>query len=151
MTEAEAMSCLGLLVGATNGWTEDTDVGPGSLTLYLEEFMAMSDQECLLAAVRDVLRTHTSTHRPPLVVVLDAYRSQLRLKQESRGALPAPSGQRYLSPDEGRPIALVAYRAECARLGREPNMPLFNSIFGEGRESRRRDEETRRAFRRVVW
>lgn len=120
MNREDATMAIGYLVGATTGWNDE------AVLIYINEAEMLKDTEALNTAVRNVVRTWSEARRPPMSVVLDAYRSELSRKVQSAPALA--SGSRRVTFEEGVEIARAAYEAECRRAGRQPNDRLFNRI-----------------------
>lgn len=119
MDSEKATMLVGYLVGATTGWNDE------AVLVYVDEFKKLSDEVVLQSAVQQVIRTWAEARRPPISVVLDAYRSELSARQLSRPALQQPK-QRRVPPSEGIKIARDAYEQECKRLGKKPNFAKFD-------------------------
>lgn len=78
MNTDHAMTCLGLLVGACPGpWNDDV------IDVWVEQFTRLDDGEVLLAAVTTLITQWTSTYRPSLGEVIEAYHNtrSMRLRR----------------------------------------------------------------------
>jgi len=122
MDHNHATKIVGYLVAGTTGWNDE------AVLVYVDEFSKTSDAAALEAAVRKVVQTWTEARRPPVAVILDAYRTELSARRPTRAALP--SRERVISPSEGIPLARAAYEQECRRLGRTPDFDRFDKIIG---------------------
>lgn len=121
---------VGLLVGSTTGWTDE------SSDVYVAEFAQLESPTALFAAVRKIAQTWTEARRPPLGVVLSAYRSEREREQQDSVSLP--SGQAVVDFDRGMSIAWEAAKTEAAKHGREPNRLLFEKWLGDEKKNQRR-------------
>ena len=121
----EAMSCLGLVVGTTNGWSDD------KIGSYARQMQTWPDVAVVREACQVIADSWTRASAPPLGAIRDAYLQVLR-----RRAMEQPTNVFSLSRDtigvaEGRQIAANAYAAERARLGKEPNWHFFDRLIGK--------------------
>jgi hypothetical protein len=112
---------IGYLVGATTGWNDE------AVVIYINEVESLTDPDALNVAVRHVVKTWSEARRPPVSILLDAYRMELARKTTSTPAL-ATGRQRVVPFAEGIDICRRAYEDECRRLGRQPNDKLFARI-----------------------
>lgn len=122
MTPDQATMIVGVLVAGTTGWNDDT------VLVYIDEIKQHSDADAMATAARTVVRTWSEARRPPISVILDAYRSELSRRQPARSALTG-GGSRIVPPSEGIPLARAAYESECRRLGRDPDFDRFDRII----------------------
>lgn len=122
----EAVACLGVLVGATSGWTDDR-VG-----VYAERIKTWPDARAVREACQLVADTWTGYRTPPLGVIREAYLGVMRRKSMEAGsnvyALPTSA---VIHVSEGRVVAANGYVEECRRQGREPNWPFFDKLIGK--------------------
>jgi hypothetical protein len=121
MTPDQATMIVGVLVAGTTGWNDDT------VLVYVDEIKQHGDYEAMATATRHVVRTWSEARRPPISVVLDAYRAELSRRQPPRPALS--SSTRTITAREGIVLARDAYESECRRLGRTPDLARFNRII----------------------
>ena len=120
MNREDATMAIGYLVGATTGWNDE------AVLIYINEAETLNDVDALNSAIRNVVRTWSEARRPPMSVVLDAYRSELSRRVSERPALK--SGGRKVTFEEGVEIARKAYEQECQRLSRKPDLAKFDRI-----------------------
>ena len=120
MNREDATMAIGYLVGATTGWNDE------AVLIYINEAETLNDVDALNSAIRNVVRTWSEARRPPMSVVLDAYRSELSRRVSERPALK--SGVRKVTFEEGVEIARKAYEQECQRLSRKPDLAKFDRI-----------------------
>lgn len=125
MTHTEAQQLLGVLVGATTGWTNAADETFVSYT----NAIAGLDLDVATFTVDRIVRTWDEPRRPPIATILAAYRSEMRRLELERPTLEAAVGL-PVSVGEGRRIAARAYQAECQRRGREPNERVMDRMLG---------------------
>lgn len=123
--EDQAAHALGILVGGTTGWNDE------AVTIYLTQLVQLDDAYALLQACTHILQTHTDLARPSLGKILDRYRYEYTTsRQHQPKPLPSAAGIKTLkviAPSDGLPKAWDAYKAECEKQGRSPNVQLFNS------------------------
>ena len=121
MTSDEAAMMVGVLVAGTTGWNDDT------VMVYIDEMKQHRDTDAMANAVRHIVRTWSEARRPPISVILDAYRSELAKRQLARTAIGSTG--RRISPAEGARLARDAYQRECERLGRKPDVTKFDKFI----------------------
>ena len=113
MDKERATMLVGYLVGATTGWNDE------AVIVYIDEISKHTDPQAMETALRQIVRTWKEARRPPVAVILDAYRAELSRKHSAK-ALP-PSNSRFVPVPEGIRIAQQAYEAEVRKRGREPH------------------------------
>jgi hypothetical protein len=107
----------GLLAVGTNGFDNP------STDLYASRFSELENEEALQRAVEMIVNTWDRGYRPPLNVVLEQYRRELR-RIEERDQPRSIEGN-YPTFEQGVQIAWEAYCAEVRRQGKEPNRRVF--------------------------
>ncbi|MGA1037179.1 MAG: hypothetical protein ACO3VQ_05140 [Ilumatobacteraceae bacterium] len=122
MDKEQATMLVGYLVGATTGWNDE------AVVIYVDELMRHNEYSAMETAVRNIAVTWREPRRPPIAVILDAYRSELA-KRQSAALPPARNGQR-VSVREGLQIAQKAYEGEMRRRGKEPDPKRVAKWFG---------------------
>lgn len=123
MTYNEAMSCLGQVVGTTNGWSND------SINVYAKRMTGWHDLPAAREACKEIADTWTRASQPPFGVLQETYQSVMR-RNASGNVRPIMTAN-VVSVREGREIAAKAYAQECKRLGKEPNEQLFARIISK--------------------
>ena len=118
---------LSELVGATTGWG---DLDEATLAVYLRELQSYDDMEAARQAIDNVIKSWTRPSRPPVGVLNQEYRQAMARLMMDRNVYELPTG-RIPTVAEGRKIAARAYVQECKRLGKKPNMKMFNRIIGQ--------------------
>ena len=116
---------VGYLVGATTGWNDE------AVIVYIDEVSKHTDPQAMESALRQIVRTWKEARRPPVAVILDAYRAELSKKHSAKSI--APTQSRAVPVPEGIRIAQQAYEAEVRKHGREPH-PGKVSRFSKGME-----------------
>lgn len=119
----QAEAALSPLIVISNGWDDE------AVEFYGEQLARLDYPELLSAACIDVATTWKSTRRPPLGVIMDAYKTQIRHADLPR-EVEEVTGSPVYSSGEGRRYAAQGYLDECALHGREPNWPFFERLFG---------------------
>lgn len=122
MDKDQATMLVGYLVGATTGWNDE------AVVVYVDEFMRHNDYNVMENTVRNIARTWREPRRPPIAVILEAYRAELSKRQNA--ALPPSRGGRTVSVAEGLQIAQAAYEGEMRRRGKEPDPKRVAKWFG---------------------
>lgn len=122
----DAMSCIGVVVGTTNGWSDD------KIMAYARQIQKWPDESAVREACQEIADNWTRASAPPLGAIREAYLAVLRRRAMDQPtnviALPR-SGVMPVS--EGRQVAANAYAAECQRLGREPKWEFFDRLIGK--------------------
>lgn len=118
-----AEELVGLLVGATTGWNDD------SVMLYIRHMDSLAEERAAITAVTRLVNTWTGTSRPTWGAIRAEYDREVQREMMLRAGLPA-STHGVVPVPEGRIIAGDAYVAECKRQGREPNLELFARMIG---------------------
>lgn len=131
MTSEEALTLLGLLVGATTGWDHAAD---STFDEYQRQFEMLDSAAAGHAAVQAVVKTWDRPVRPPWAAVYREYLAACRREIMDHKQLPGTDGL-IVSPAEGRQIAARAYAAHCRRVGREPNWAYFDRMAGVTKRS----------------
>jgi hypothetical protein len=111
MRQSDAERVLGILVGATSGWSDD---------IVDEMLLTVAGWDDVQAAERAVARftRPDGRARPRLAQLIDAY------AEEEQRRIPYGSG-RLVPFEEGIQIAWRAYVGEAHRLGKQPNRETF--------------------------
>jgi hypothetical protein len=118
MDRDRAIALVGYLVASTTGWNDD------SVLVYAAEIEKLSRPDIAATAVQRVATTWTEARRPPIAVILDAYRVELA-KVGGEPSRQLTRGQ-PCSLVDGVRIAREAYEAERRRLGLPVNMAAFD-------------------------
>ena len=138
MTEDEAMTAIGHLVGGLNGFTDD------SVTEYLLQFEKLDDADALDEVCQEVVRTWGERWKPTVADVITRYHAHPRVREEREARVAAAmldeSGGKIVPHNEGFAIANDAYRSLYGRNIGEPPIPnpeyAENLIIKEGRRDR---------------
>jgi|KBSMisStaDraftv2_1062788.scaffolds.fasta_scaffold282621_2 hypothetical protein len=120
----EAMACLGVVVGTTNGWSDDKIIS------YAKQMQKWPDLSAVREACQMVADNWTRASAPPLGALREEYLNVLRRRAMEAPSNVFPIGRGACSAAEGRQIAANAYAEECKRLGREPTWGFFDRIIG---------------------
>lgn len=118
MQQTEALKIVGYLAGLSTGWTDD------SIAIYAAEIECLDDFDAALAAAQTVMRNWKDTRKPPIAMVLDAYRAE-RTRREQDTRRFALGRAQTVSVEEGLVFAWRGYVEECRSQGREPNRAMF--------------------------
>ena len=119
VTDNEARQLVGLLVAGTPGWTDE------AVDLYVAEVACLDRPDLAFTAVRQVIRTYSRPGRPPLAVILEAYRR--KVDRSPAPQVPALRGS-VTSPERGLLLAWRAYSEACRLEGREPDRKRFGTF-----------------------
>jgi hypothetical protein len=118
MQQTDALKIVGYLAGLSQGWTDD------SIAMYALEVEALADYDSALAAAQSVMRSWKETRRPPLALIVEAYRLE-RNRRDSEVRQFAVGRGSTVPISEGLGIAWLGYESECAKQGRKPNRAMF--------------------------
>lgn len=119
MTDDEALTILGHLIGTTTGWNDE------SVARYVVELARLDNAEALRRACRTLAATWEEARRPPLATITNLYhREAMRLE-----APALPGRTRVIPPRQGVEVARDAYVAERRRLGLPVNMDRFDAMI----------------------
>lgn len=110
---------MGYLAGLSQGWTDD------SIAMYALEIEALADYDSALAAAQSVMRSWKETRRPPIALIVEAYRLE-RNRREADARQPSLGRGSIITISQGLRVAWTAYVAECESQGRKPNRPMFS-------------------------
>ena len=121
----DAMSCLGVVVGTTNGWTNE------KISSYAKQIATWNNVDALRQACQTIADNWTRASAPPLGSIREAYLQELRRRSMEHPTNVFAIGGRIPTAAQGREIAANAYVQECARLGKEPNWTMFDRIIGQ--------------------
>lgn len=118
MERDRAIALVGYLVASTTGWNDD------SVLVYAAEVEKLNRPDVAADAIQRIAQTWSEARRPPIAVILDAYRVELA----KRGGEPARElpRERPCSLVDGIRIAREAYESERRRLGLPINMANFD-------------------------
>jgi hypothetical protein len=111
MRQSDAERVLGILVGATSGWSDDI-VDEMLLTVAGWDDVQAAERACARFTRPD------GRARPRLAQLIEAY------AEEEQRRIPYGSG-RLVPFDDGIQIAWRAYVGEAHRLGKQPNRETF--------------------------
>lgn len=109
---------MGYLAGLSQGWTDD------SIAMYALEVEALADYDSALAAAQSVMRSWKETRRPPLALIVEAYRLE-RNRRDSEVRQFAIGRDTVVPVAKGLGVAWSAYASECESQGRQPNRAMF--------------------------
>lgn len=100
------------------------------MALMWAEAFAIADGNSVLRALNDWVQ---SEQRPPTIAGIrqkmrEVSRGQVREAQMYTSRLEP--GETYLSIEEGKAVAAIAYERDCQEQGKEPNWTYFNIAMG---------------------
>jgi hypothetical protein len=113
VTGDEVALAIGPLVVVTPGWTDEV------YQVYEAELLPLQHPAALQAGIKLLLHTWNKNSRPPIAVILEAYRSHLPEAPKSIGSAPCDI-------ERGLRVARDAYGVQCRQDGREPNYDYFD-------------------------
>jgi hypothetical protein len=117
-----AYSAVGSIAVLTTGWG---DAAVEATALELARIC--NDPDALQTAAEHIAHTWTRRDRPPLAVILEAYRAEVARRSANVRALPSAADSLAVVPaSRGIEIASAAYRDHCRTEGRDPNLSVLH-------------------------
>jgi hypothetical protein len=130
MNTESAARLVGLLIGATTGWSDDSH-GSAAAKLYIERIAdKWTDLVVAERAIDNIVRSWTKPSRPPWGALQREYDEQMRRAVMDRAAITPGLAGRQVPPSEGRKAAAAEYARDCKRRGKEPNWTFFDRLAG---------------------